>query len=122
MKSRLHQEILALLRENARISNEKMADLLNVSVDEVEKVLNDLEKKKVIVCYTALTNPEIDGSNQTTCLVEVKVTPQRGVGFDEIARRIYKYPEVKTCYLVSGTFDLLLEVEGDNLKDIANFV
>ncbi len=122
MKDHLQKEVLALLRENARMSNEKMAELLNVSIEEIEKIVAELERKKVIVCYTALTNPERDGSSQTTCLVEVKVTPQRGVGFDEIARRVYRYPEVKTCYLVSGTFDLLLEVEGESLKDIANFV
>ena len=116
----MQEHILNLLRENARISVEEMALRLNVSADEVTAVIAELEKNNVICGYTAILN-EVS-SNKVNALIEVKITPQRDGGFDTVAKRIAKFDEVKELYLVSGAYDLLLEVEGESLQQVAMFV
>jgi DNA-binding Lrp family transcriptional regulator len=116
----MQEHILNLLRENARISVEEIALRLNTSKDEVSKIITDLEEKNIICGYTAILNEST--SNKVSALIEVKVTPQRDGGFDTVAKRIAKFDEVKELYLVSGAYDLLLEVEGESLQQVAMFV
>lgn len=116
----MQEKILNLLTENARISFEEIALRLNISVEEAEKNVADLEKNNVICGYTAILNET--NSNKVNALIEVKITPQRDRGFDTIAKRIAKFDEVKALFLVSGAYDLLLEVEGESLNQVAMFV
>lgn len=120
----MKNDILELLEKNSRISFEDIANMLSSTKENVESTIKDLEKNKTICGYTTLINwdkTDKEG-NYITSLIEVKVTPQREQGFDKIAKRIYKFDEVKALYLMSGTFDLLIVVEGKNLKDISSFV
>ena len=116
----MQEHILNLLSENARISFEEIALRLNCSVEEVAATVADLEKKNVICGYTAILNDS--ASTKVNALIEVKITPQRDGGFDTVAKRIAKFDEVKELYLVSGAYDLLLEVEGESLQQVAMFV
>ncbi|MBR2723237.1 MAG: Lrp/AsnC family transcriptional regulator [Lentisphaeria bacterium] len=116
----MQQHILNLLSENARISVEEMALRLNTSAEKVTEIISELEAKNIICGYTAILNET--NSNKVTALIEVKITPQRDGGFDTVARRIAKFDEVKELYLVSGAYDLLLEVEGESLQQVAMFV
>ena len=116
----MQKNILNLLTENARISCEEIALRLNISVDEVKKCIADLEEKNIICGYTAILNEQ--DSTKVNALIEVRITPQRDGGFDTVAKRIAKFDEVKELYLVSGAYDLLLEVEGESLQQVAMFV
>ena len=116
----MQQHILNLLSESARISVEEMALRLNTSAEKVTEIISELEAKNIICGYTAILNET--NSNKVTALIEVKITPQRDGGFDTVARRIAKFDEVKELYLVSGAYDLLLEVEGESLQQVAMFV
>jgi len=117
-------EILEILENNARISIEDIARLLKKSPKEIEKKIKHYEKTGVILKYKTLINKELikDDNSLVKALIEVNITPQKDVGFDKIAERIYSFPEVVSCYLVSGTYDLLLIVEGKDLHTVANFV
>jgi len=116
----MQQHILNLLSENARISVEEIALRLNTSAEKVTEIISELEAKNIICGYTAILNET--NSNKVTALIEVKITPQRDGGFDTVAKRIAKFDEVKELYLVSGAYDLLLEVEGESLQQVAMFV
>lgn len=116
----MQEHILNLLRENARISIGEIALRLNTNAEEVSKIISELETKNIICGYTAILNEST--SNKVTALIEVKITPQRDGGFDTVAKRIAKFDEVKELYLVSGAYDLLLEVEGESLQQVAMFV
>ncbi|HRS20887.1 MAG TPA: Lrp/AsnC family transcriptional regulator [Clostridia bacterium] len=116
------EEILEILETNGRLSDEQIALMLGKSVDEVRAAIQRLEQEGIITGYTALVNWEKTKKEMVTALIEVKVTPQRGEGFDRVAERIYRYPEVKACYLMSGGFDLTVIVEGRSMKEVALFV
>ena len=116
----MQEHILNLLRENARISVEEIAIRLNSNVEKVTEIIKKLENDNVICGYTAILNES--ASNKVNALIEVKITPQRDGGFDTVAKRIAKFDEVKELYLVSGAYDLLLEVEGESLQQVAMFV
>lgn len=117
------EEILEILKDNARISTEDLAALLGKKVKDVERAIKRYEKKGIIVRYKTVINPELlEKDRGIVALIEVKVLPQKDVGFDYIAERIYRFPEVKSCYLLSGTYDLLLIVEGKDIHTVANFV
>ena len=116
------QEILEILENNSKYTEEQIAVMLNSSVDEVRAAIKTLEENNVIAGYKAVVNWEKTPREAVTALIEVKVTPQRGEGFDKVAERIYRYPEVKACYLMSGGFDLTVIVEGKTLKEVAFFV
>jgi DNA-binding Lrp family transcriptional regulator len=116
------EEILSLLERNARLTAEEIAVMIGRPVDEVTKTIASLEKNKVILGYGAVINWEKTAAAPVTALIEVRVTPQRDQGFDHIAQRIYRYPQVKSCYLMSGGFDLMVIVEDESLKDVAMFV
>ena len=116
------RELLELLEHDARRPVSELAALLHRSEYEVEKQIQDLEKNKIIMGYNALINWEKYGDNTVTSIIEVNLMPQREVGFDAIAERIYRFDEVRTVYLMSGSFDLMVIIEGKSLQDVANFV
>ena len=118
----MKDELLAILEKNCRIDFSELAVLLGVSEEEVLREIEELEKNGVICGYHTLINWENTSIEKVMALIEVKVTPQRGRGFDNIAERIYNYPEVKAVYLISGGYDLLVILEEKTLKEIANFV
>ena len=117
-------EILEILSKDARISPEEMAKLTGESVASVKKAITKYEKNGTILKYKAVLNHDMvqESGSVVRALIEVSVTPQKNVGFDAIAERIYSFPEVTSCYLLSGAYDLLLVVEGENIHTVANFV
>ena len=115
-------ELLKLLQSNALETRENMARMLGVPVAEVNQKIAEYEKRGVIRGYQAILNEDQLGLDKVTAVIEVKVTPQREGGFDTIAHRISRFPEVRSAYLMSGTFDLLLFVEGRNLHEVAAFI
>ncbi len=116
------KELLEVLEHNSRISVSELASMFQKSEYEIEKEIERLEREKIILSYGALINWERFGNDTVTAIIEINLTPQREVGFDAIAERIYRFDEVKTVYLMSGNFDLLVIIEGKSLKDVANFV
>lgn len=116
------KEILELLEHDARRPIGEIASMLHRSEYEVEQDIKKLEKNKVILSYNTVINWEKFGEEMVTAIIEINLTPQREVGFDAIAERIYRFDEVRTVYLMSGSFDLMAIIEGKSLKDIANFV
>jgi DNA-binding Lrp family transcriptional regulator len=116
------EEILEILEKNSRLTDAQIAVTLGISVREVQEEIKKFEDEKVIVGYNTLINWENTNKENVTALIEVKVTPQRGEGFDKVAERIYRYPEVKSCYLMSGGFDLTVIIEGKTMKEVALFV
>ncbi|MBR2988682.1 MAG: Lrp/AsnC family transcriptional regulator [Clostridia bacterium] len=119
---KFYDEILALLRDDARLSANAIAKMLGVSESEVASAVEEMEKSGVIVKYTAIVNDEVASKDCVEALIEVKVSPVREKGFDEIAQYIYQFDEVKSVYLMSGAYDLAVFVEGRSLRDAARFV
>jgi len=115
-------ELLKILQTNATESRENIAKMLNRSVAEVNKRIAKYEKNGVIRGYQAILNEDKLDLDTVTAVIEVKVTPQREGGFNTIAERISKFPEVRSAYLMSGTYDLLLFIDGRNLREVAAFV
>jgi len=115
-------ELLKLLQVNALESRENLARLLNLTVVEVDQRIAEYEKRGVIRGYQAVLNEDQLDLNKVTAVIEVKVTPSREGGFNPIAERISRFPEVRSAYLMSGAHDLLLFVEGRNLREVAAFV
>ena len=118
----MKDELLSILEKNSRIDFNELAVLLGTTEEEVLKTIEELEKEGIISGYHTLINWEKTNIEKVTALIEVKVTLQRGKGFDNIAERIYNYPEVKAVYLISGGYDLLVILEEKTLKEIASFV
>lgn len=116
------EEILNILQKNSRYTNKEIAIMVGKTEEEVEKIIEDYEKEGVIAGYTALINWKDTERKNVTALIEIKVAPQRGEGFDKVAERIYKFPEVSACYLMSGGFDITLIVEGKSMEEVAYFV
>lgn len=119
--SELKLRILDLLKEEARTDADTLATMLGEKREDVESAIAELEAEHVIVKYAAVINWG-KVNERVTALIEVQITPERGRGFDAIAERIYLYPEVKSVYLMSGAYDLLVEIEGRNLQEVASFV
>ena len=115
-------ELLKLIQSNALESHENLARMLGLAPAEVSRRIADYEKRGVIRGYQAILNEDKLDLDKVIAVIEVKVTPQREGGFDTIAERISRFPEVRSAYLMSGTFDLLLFVEGRTLRDVAAFV
>jgi DNA-binding Lrp family transcriptional regulator len=116
--------ILQLLQKDARITPEEIAKLTKIKVDEVKKRIKKYEKEGIILGYKAVINKELvkDEESEVRALIEVKVVPQKDLGFDKVAERIFSFPEVTSCYLLSGSYDLLLVVEGRDLRTVSRFV
>ncbi|OEF98509.1 Lrp/AsnC family transcriptional regulator [Desulfuribacillus alkaliarsenatis] len=118
----LQLKVLQLLKENSKITAKEIASMLDQEVEAIEQLIQDMEADGTIVKYTAIVNWEKVASEQVIAMIDVKVAPKRGQGFDALAERIYRFPEVQSVYLMSGSYDLSVVVEGNNLKQLAEFV
>jgi DNA-binding Lrp family transcriptional regulator len=117
-------EILEILEKDARTTPEEIARMLGMTPMAVKKEIKKLEREGVILKYKAIINKEIDREDESgvRALIEVRITPQKNLGFEHVAERIYQFPEVTSCYLMSGTYDLLVVVEGKSIHTVSNFV
>ena len=118
----MREKILAIMEKNSRIDIKDLAVLLGESEVAVANEIADMEKEHIICGYHTLINWDNTSEEKVTALIEVKVTPQRGMGFDKIAERIYQYNEVNAVYLMSGAFDFAVFIEGKTMKEVALFV
>ncbi len=118
----MKEELLQIIERNSRIALSELAIILGVTEEQVLNTLSELESDGIICGYHTLIDWEKTSVEKVTALIEVRVAPQRGQGFDSIAERIYKYPEVTSVYLISGGFDLMVTLEGKTLKEVAGFV
>ena len=118
----LQIELLQLLQQDCRMPLEKLAVMMGQPMETIGAMIDDLEKRGIILRYSPVINWDKTDRERVEAMIEVRVTPQRDEGFDAIAKRIYRFDEVKTVYLMSGAYDLLLLVESHTLKDLAYFV
>lgn len=118
----MREQILSMIEKNSRIDVGELAVILGALEIDVANELKKMEEEGIICGYHTLIDWEKTSIEKVTALIEVRVTPQRGQGFDSIAERIYKYPEVNSVYLISGGYDLLVTLEGKTLKEVSNFV
>lgn len=118
----IEKKILKLYEKDATASHERIATMLGLTKEFVRETISRLEKEKIILGYNAVINWEKWGDNGVTAMIDVKVTPEREVGFDKIAERVSRFPEVRCVYLMSGTYDLSVVVQGETMKDIAQFI
>ena len=118
----MREKILKAIEKNSRIDLKELAIMLGEEEIDVVNEIAAMEAEGVICGYHTLIDWEKTSIEKVSALIEVRVTPQRGQGFDSIAERIYKYPEVNSVYLISGGYDLLVSLEGKSLKEVSNFV
>lgn len=118
----IKEQILRTIDRNSKISTAELAIMLGCSEDEVAAAVAEMEADRIICGYPTLINWDKVSNEKITALIEVKVTPQRGQGFDTIAERIYKFSEVETVYLMSGGFDLTVIIKGKSMREVATFV
>lgn len=118
----MREKLLKAIDKNSKLSVADLAIMLDSNEEEVKNTLKQLEDEHVICGYPTLINWDKVGCERVTALIEVKVTPQRGLGFDKIAERIYQFSEVQSVYLMSGGFDLTVIIEGKTMREVANFV
>ena len=118
----LRKQILSYLEKNSKMDPKEISILLGTEPDVVENEIRKMEEEKIICGYHTMIDWDKTSSEMVTALIEVRVTPQRGQGFDSIAERIYKYPEVRSVYLISGGYDLMVILEGKTLKEVSQFV
>ena len=117
------EEILNILdKEKGNVSRAKIAQMLGMEEKEVADKIEKMEKEYVIVGYKSIVNWDKSDKDVVVALIELRITPQRGEGFDKVAERIYKYPQVKSLYLMSGAYDLAVTIEGKSMKEVALFV
>jgi DNA-binding Lrp family transcriptional regulator len=118
----MREQILTFLEKNSRIDLQELAVMLGSSEEVIANEVAQMEQEQVICGYHTLIDWEKTSSDKVTALIEVRVTPQRGQGFDSIAERIYNYPEVQSVYLISGGFDLMVILQGKTLREVSTFV
>ncbi len=118
----MEKEILKVLENDARLTPKQIATMTGKPVTEVTRVIKEAESDRTIIKYKTVINWDKFETEQVWTLIEVKIAPQRDVGFDAIAERIYRFPQARTVYLVSGTYDLLCIVNGKTIQELANFV
>ena len=118
----MREKILAIIEKNSRIDLKDLAALLGESEAAVANEIAEMEKENIICGYHTMINWDNTGDEKVIALIEVKVTPQRGMGFDKIAERIYQYSEVNSVYLMSGAYDFTVIVEGKTMREVAQFV
>ena len=118
----MREELLSVIEKNSRIDLKELAVILGTTEVDVVNELEAMEKEGVICGSHTLVNWEKTSNEKVTALIEVRVTPQRGQGFDSVAERIYRYPEVMSVYLISGGFDLMVILEGKTLREVSSFV
>lgn len=117
------EEILNILdKGKGNVSRAKIAQMLGMEEKEVADKIEKMEKENVIVGYKTIVNWDKTDKDVVVALIELRITPQRGEGFDKVAERIYKYPQVKSLYLMSGAYDLAVTIEGKSMKEVALFV
>ena len=120
--TKLETDLLDLLREDCRLPLEKLAVMTGTTMEEVASTIEELEKRRIILRYAPVINWDLTDRERVEAMIEVKVTPQRDMGFDAVASRIYRFDEVKSVYLMSGSYDLLVLVEAKTLRELASFV
>ena len=118
----MREKILAVIEKNSRIDLHDLAVLLGESEAAVANEIADMEKENIICCYHTLINWDNTSDEKVVALIEVRVTPQRGMGFDKIAERIYQYSEVQAVYLMSGAYDFMVMLEEKTMRAVAQFV
>lgn len=118
----MDKQILKILEDDARTSPARIAMMVDKTEEEVAQAINKMEETGVIRGYKTVIDWDKAGKERVFAFIDVRVTPSRGVGFDDVARRIYKYPEVHSVYLVSGDYDLRVVVEGKTMHEVAFFV
>lgn len=118
----MREEILSIIEKNSKIDLKEVAIMLGTNEETVFNKITELEKAGVICGYHTLIDWDKISDEKVTALIEVRVTPQRGQGFDSIAERIYNYPEVNSVYLISGGYDLLITLQGKSLREVSAFV
>lgn len=118
----MREKILSYIEKNSRIDLKDLAVMLDLEESALLNELEAMEQEGIICGYHTLINWDKAGVEKVTALIEVRVTPQRGMGFDKVAERIYNYPEVNSVYLISGGFDLMVTLEGQTLREISQFV
>lgn len=118
----MRERILQAIDKNSKLTAEDLAAMFGSTTEEVNKVMKELEDEAIICGYPTLINWDKTDYEKVTALIEIKVTPQRGLGFDKIAERIYRFDEVESVYLMSGGFDLTVIIEGKSMKEVATFV
>lgn len=118
----MREKLLEAIDKNSKISAEDLAIMLGTTAEEITLAIKQMEEEAVICGYPTLINWEKVHCERVTALIELKVTPQRGLGFDKIAERIYQFNEVQSVYLMSGGFDLTVILEGKTMREVANFV
>ena len=118
----MRERILAVIEKNSRISVKELADLLGENEAAVAAEIAEMENEHIICGYHTLINWDNTSDEKVVALIEVKVTPQRGMGFDKIAERIYQYSEVEAVYLMSGAYDFTVFIEGKTMRQVAQFV
>ena len=118
----MREKILSIIEKNSRVDMRELAIILGTDEIDIANELKAMEEEGIICGYHTLIDWEKTNIEKVSALIEVRVTPQRGQGFDSIAERIYKYPEVNSVYLISGGYDLLVSLEGKSLKEVSSFV
>ena len=118
----MREELLRIIEKNSRIDLKELAVMLDANEIDVANELAAMEEEDIICGYHTLINWDNSTVDKVTALIEVSVTPQTGQGFDTIAEKIYKYPEVNSVYLISGKYDLMVILEGKSLREVSNFV
>ncbi|MBI4979594.1 MAG: Lrp/AsnC family transcriptional regulator [Spirochaetes bacterium] len=118
----LYLQILQILSQDANVPHESIAKQLAVDTAKVKAIIAELEQTKMILGYKAIINKEKVFEDKVFAVIEVRVSPERTGGFDHISKRLYQFPEVRSLYLMSGSYDLLIFIEGKNLKEVAGFV
>ena len=121
-RRRMREQILTFLEKNSKIDLKELAIMLGSSEEVIANEVMEMEKEKIICGYHTLIDWDKVSVDKVTALIEVRVTPQRGQGFDNIAERIYNYPEVRSVYLISGGYDLMVILEGKTLREVSAFV
>ena len=118
----MREKILTFIERNSRIDLKELAVILGVDEVTVAQELKNMEEEHIICGYHTLINWDKTGVEKVTAMIEVRVTPQREMGFDKVAERIYNYPEVNAVFLISGGFDLMVTLEGKTLREVSQFV
>lgn len=118
----MREKILAVIEQNSRLRSEEIAALLGADIEDVRSEMRAMEAEKVIAGYHTIIDWDKTGKEKVNALIEVKTTPQRGLGFDRLAERIMQYPEVDSIYLMSGEFDFAIFLNGKTMREVANFV
>jgi DNA-binding Lrp family transcriptional regulator len=116
------KKILKILENDARTTQKQISTMIGTPQSEVAKLIKQAEKDRLILKYKTIINWEKVGKEQVSALIEVKIAPQRDVGFDAVAERIYRFPQTRSVYLLSGTYDLLVLVSGKTMHEVADFV